>query len=130
MEKLINEAIKARNNSYSPYSKFAVGAAIKLKDGKIIYGANIENVSYGLTNCAERNAIFSAYSQGYKKDDIIAIAVVADTKDVVSPCGACRQVMSELLKPSTPIYLANLKKDTKEVKIVELLPNSFKEVEV
>lgn len=130
MKKLITEAIKARDNSYSPYSKFSVGAAVLLDDGKIIHGANIENVSYGLTNCAERNALFSAYSQGYKKDNIKAMAIVADTKDVINPCGACRQVMSELLNSNVPIYLANINEKVKEVKIDELLPNSFKEVEL
>ncbi len=130
MNKLIKEAIKARKNSYSPYSKFAVGAAVLLKDGKVVHGTNVENVSYGLTNCAERSALFSAYSQGYKKDDIIAIAIVADTKDVVSPCGACRQVMIELINEDVPIYLGNTKEKVKEVKINDLLPCSFKEVEL
>ncbi|MFA6678656.1 MAG: cytidine deaminase, partial [Acholeplasmataceae bacterium] len=73
---------------------------------------------------------FSAYSQGYKKDDIIAIAIVADTKDVVSPCGACRQVMIELINEDVPIYLGNTKEKVKEVKINDLLPCSFKEVEL
>lgn len=130
MKKLIEEAIKARKNSYSPYSKFSVGAAILLKDGEIVHGTNIENVSYGLTMCAERSALFSAYSKGYKKEDIKAMAIVANTKDAVSPCGACRQVMSELLNSGTPIYLGNLNNDIKEVTIEELLPNYFKEVEL
>lgn len=130
MNKLIKEAIKARTKSYSPYSKFSVGAAILLKDGKIIQGTNIENVSYGLTMCAERSALFSTYSQGYKKKDIKAMAIAADTKDAISPCGACRQVMSELLDSDTPIYLANLKDDVKKVTIEDLLPGYFKEVEL
>lgn len=130
MKELVEQAIKARDNAYSIYSKFAVGAAILLKDGKVIYGANVENVSYGLSNCAERSALFSAYSQGYKKEDIKALAIVADTKDVISPCGACRQVMKELLNSDTPIFLANLSGKIKEFRINELLPYSFDEIEI
>lgn len=106
---LIKEAIKAREKAYVPYSNFKVGAAILLKDGQVIHGANIENASYGLSNCAERSALFSFYSQGYQKEDIKAMAVVGDTEEPISPCGACRQVMNELLPKETPIYLANLK---------------------
>lgn len=130
MNKLVNEAIKARKKAYIPYSKFGVGAAILLNDGTIIHGANIENISYGLSNCAERSALFSTYSQGFNKKDIKAMAIVADTKAPVSPCGACRQVMAELLEEDVPIYLANLKGDIKEVKIKDLLPYSFKEIEL
>lgn len=124
-KELVEEAIKAREHSYSPYSNFKVGAAILTKDGQIIHGANIENSSFGLCNCAERNAMFNAYCQGYKKDDIVAIAVVADTKNVVSPCGACRQVMSELLNRDCKIYLANTSKKIEEWKIDDLLPFNF-----
>ncbi len=129
MKKLIEQAIKARKNAYAPYSNFPVGASLLLKDGKIITGSNIENASYGLSNCAERSALFSAYSQGYKKDDIIAMAISANTKEPVSPCGACRQVMSELLNDDVKIYLTNLKADVKETTTKELLPYAFSEVE-
>lgn len=129
MNSLVKEAIKARENTYSPYSKFGVGAAILLKDGKVIHGANIENVSYGLSNCAERSALFSLYSQGYKKEDIKAMAVTGHTTNPISPCGACRQVMKELLNGDTPIYLSNIDGDVKEVTIAELLPYSFDEIE-
>lgn len=129
MTDLINKAIKARKNTYSPYSHFGVGAAILLNDGNVILGANVENASYGLSNCAERSALFSAYSQGYKKEDIVAMAIVADTKGPVSPCGACRQVMNELINEDVTIYLANLKGDVKKVTTKELLPYSFDEIE-
>ena len=94
---LIAAAKEAYKNAYAPYSKFSVGAALKLKDGSIINGANIENASYGLTNCAERSALFTAFTKGYRRDDIEAIAVVANTDRPISPCGACRQVISELM---------------------------------
>lgn len=125
--KLMKEAIKARLNSYSPYSNFKVGAALITKDGRYFYGTNIENSSFGLTCCAERNCLFNAYSNGAKKDDIIGFAIVADTDKVVSPCGACRQVMSELLNIDTPIFLGNLKGEIEETTISDLLPYFFKE---
>lgn len=127
--KLVDAAIEGRNNSYSPYSKFKVGAAALLKDGTIIKGCNIENISYGLSCCAERNTIFSLICQGYKCEDIVAFAVVGDTKEPISPCGACRQVMAEFFKKDMPIILANLNKDLKVTNIVELLPYSFEEIE-
>lgn len=127
--KLVDAAIEGRNNSYSPYSKFKVGAAALLKDGTIIRGCNIENISYGLSCCAERNTIFSLICQGYKCDDIVAFAVVGDTKEPISPCGACRQVMAEFFKKDMPIILANLNKDIKVTNIVELLPYGFEEIE-
>ena len=124
---LYKEALSALDLSYSPYSKFKVSACLLTKDGKTFKGANIENASYPLSMCAERNAIYHAYMNGYKKEDINAILILGDTKDVISPCGACRQVMSELLNKDTIIYLANLKGDIKEYKIDDLLPYSFKE---
>ncbi len=129
MEKLIQAARDAMNNSYSPYSNFKVGASLLLKDGTILKGCNVENASYGLSNCAERTLLFSAYAQGIRKDDIVAMSVSAKTKDPVSPCGACRQVINELLNKDTPIYLTNLKGDVKETTISELLPYDFMEIE-
>lgn len=125
MKKLINEAKKAYEKTYSPYSKFGVGAALLLKDGTIIHGTNIENSSYGLSNCAERSALFSAYSQGYRKEDIVKIAVVGDTERPISPCGACRQVMSELMGLDSDVILTNLKDDVKNLKVRDLLPYHF-----
>lgn len=127
MEKteLVNQAIEARKKAYVPYSKFQVGAAITTKKGKIYKGANIENASYGLTNCAERTAIFKAISEG--DSDLESIAIVADTEGPVSPCGACRQVMVEFFDPNAKVYLANLKGDVAETTIAELLPGAFRQ---
>ena len=125
MKELINKAILARGLSYSPYSHFAVGAALLCKDGKVFVGSNVENSSYPLCMCAERNALYNAMMNGYKKDDFVALAIVADTDEPCSPCGACRQVISELFPKDGKIYLANLKGETKETNIVELLPFAF-----
>ena len=124
-QELIDNALEARKLSYSPYSKFAVGAALLCKDGKVFYGANIENSSYPLCMCAERNALYNAMMNGYKKEDFVALAIVADTDEPCSPCGACRQVISELFRRDAKIYLANLKGDIKETNIDELLPFAF-----
>ena len=123
-EELIKEAFKAMENAYAPYSNYHVGACLLCKDGRTFYGANIENASYGATNCGERSAIYGAYSYGYRKQDIEAIAIVTDGKRVGTSCGICRQVMSELLEPTTPIIFSN-GKETKVTNIVELLPDSF-----
>ena len=90
---LISAATAARLEAYAPYSNFKVGAALLAKDGRVFTGCNVENLSYGLTICAERNAIFAAVAAGVREFE--AIAVVADTRESVSPCGACRQVMAE-----------------------------------
>jgi cytidine deaminase len=129
MKKLMQEAVNAMNNAYVPYSKFKVGAALLLKNGEIIKGCNIENASYGLCNCAERTALFKVYSEGYKKDDIVMMSVSGDTKNPISPCGACRQVMNELLHKDTPVILTNNKKDVYKTTVKDLLPYSFDEVE-
>lgn len=124
-EELVCKAIEARDLSYSPYSKFAVGAAILTSDGEVYLGTNIENASYGLAMCAERNALYNAYCHGVTQEDIEALAIVANTKLPVSPCGACRQVISELFPSDKPIFLASLKGDIKETSVEELLPYSF-----
>ncbi|WP_416149323.1 cytidine deaminase [Salipaludibacillus sp. HK11] len=123
MEQLLNEAKIAREKAYVPYSKFQVGAALLSTDGKVFHGCNIENAAYSMCNCAERTAIFKAVSDGVREFE--AMAVVADTEGPVSPCGACRQVMSELLQPNTKIYLTNLSKNTSEWTVAELLPGAF-----
>jgi cytidine deaminase len=128
MKKLLEAATLARENAYVPYSKFKVGAALLLKNGEIITGCNVENASYGLCNCAERTALFKAYSEGIKKSDIVAMSICADTDGPVSPCGACRQVMAELLDKNTPVVLANLKGDTKETTVEGLLPYMFSDL--
>lgn len=126
-EELILKAKEARELSYSPYSHFAVGAALLTKDNEVFMGANVENSSYPLSMCAERNALYNAYMHGKKKDDFVALALIADTELPCSPCGACRQVLSELFPKNTPIILANLKGDNKECTVEELLPFAFSE---
>ncbi|WP_172254814.1 cytidine deaminase [Saccharibacillus deserti] len=121
-DRLIEAAIEARSSAYVPYSHFEVGAAL-LAGGTIYSGCNIENASFGLTNCAERTAIFKAASEGIRR--IEAIAVVADTEGPVSPCGACRQVIAEFADENTRIYLTNLHGSTEEWTMDRLLPGYF-----
>lgn len=123
-EELIEEAFKAMENSYAPYSNFHVGAAVLTKDGKVFWGVNIENASFGATNCGERSAIFAAYSNGYRKETIEALAIVSDGDRIAAPCGICRQVLSELITGDTPIYLSN-RKDEMDTCMNELLPYQF-----
>lgn len=120
---LMEQSKVARENAYVPYSKFKVGAALLAKDGTVFEGCNIENASFGLTNCAERTAIFKAVSQGVKEFE--AIAIVADTEGPCSPCGACRQVIAEFCAPTMPVYLTNLKGDVLETTVEALLPGAF-----
>lgn len=126
-EKLYQGALEGFNNAYVPYSKFNVGASILLKNGEVISGCNVENASYGLSNCAERTTLFKAYSMGIRKQDIAYMMVLGRTNGPISPCGACRQVMSELLEADTLVILTNLKKDIKEMKVKELIPYVFTE---
>ena len=126
-KQLVKEAVDARSLSYSPYSHFAVGAAVLTKDGKVFKGANIENSSYPLCMCAERNALYNAMLHGYSKKDFVALALSADTDTPCSPCGACRQVISELFPKDGTIIMSNLKGDIQEINIEELLPFAFSE---
>jgi len=122
-KRLISKALTAMGNAYAPYSNFPVGACVLTVDGEEIMGCNIENASYGLSMCAERVALFKAYSEG--KKDIVALAVAAKVDEPVSPCGACRQVILELA-PKATVYLSN--KDGSKVKKMtpeELLPYGF-----
>jgi cytidine deaminase len=121
---LLNEALEALKNSYSPYSNYKVGAALLLRNGEIIRGTNIENASYGLTNCAERSALFTAYSLGYRKEDILGIAIASLSTPPASPCGACRQVICELMDGEAFVVYGN-KEEIYEVKVKELLPLAF-----
>lgn len=123
-QELLEQAFKAMNNAYAPYSNYHVGSAVETKDGTIFLGANIENASFGATNCGERSAIFAAYSNGYRKEDIVAIAIVTDGPKVGAPCGICRQVLSELMNHDTPIYLSNGNEEL-DTDMKELLPYSF-----
>ncbi|BDU50851.1 cytidine deaminase [Haliovirga abyssi] len=120
---LIEKAIEVRERAYSKYSGFKVGAIVIGDNDKMYKGVNVENKSYGLTMCAERTAIFSGVTDGMKK--LKTIVIVADTEDVVTPCGACREVISEFATPETEIVLSNLSKKYKIYTIQELLPFSF-----
>ena len=123
-EKLREEAIKASKNAYAPYSKFRVGAALCDEKGNVFSGANVENVSYGLTVCAERSAVFSGISNGI--NSIAVMVIYTPTKTPTPPCGACRQVIQEFSKNAVIISVC----DTDEIietSINELLPNSFNE---
>ena len=128
-EELLQEAFKAIHFAYAPYSRYHVGAAVETKDGQIYLGANVENASFGATSCAERNAVFAAYSNGYRKEDIIGVAIVSDGDRVCAPCGICRQVLCELIQQDTPIYLSNGKEEVTS-SIRELLPFQFNEEDV
>jgi cytidine deaminase len=120
---LVQKALEARKMAYVPYSRFPVGAALLSESGKVYLGCNIENAAYPLCNCAERTALFKAYSEGDQR--YTAIAVVADTPQPVSPCGACRQVMAELCPPDMKVILANTKGDVTETTVSALLPGAF-----
>lgn len=131
-EELIKKAIQATKNSYSPMSKFKVGAALLTIDNKIYLGCNIENSSYSLTNCAERTAFFKAISEGEKSFKAIAIMGSSDNtfKEFCTPCGACRQVMNEFCNSDFRIILGRINEENnieiKEYTLKELLPDGFK----
>jgi cytidine deaminase len=114
-------------HSYAKYSNFKVAAALRLKNGEIITGVNVENASFGLTNCAERTALFAAYTKGYRKEDIVEMVVTTEQDHIVSPCGACRQVMRELMPLDARIHLVSKTGEAKSVTNAELLPFAFEE---
>ncbi len=122
-DKLIAAALAARGNSYSPYSGYAVGAAVLTKAGQIYTGVNIENASYSMTICAERSAIGNAVSHGHV--DFTALAVAVSGDDPAAPCGACRQVMEEFFDAETKIYLVNGRGEGTERTVAQLLPEAF-----
>lgn len=124
IKKLLKKAIDVRNNAYTPYSNFKVGALVIDENNNEYVGVNVENGSFGLTNCAERTAIFSGITSGMKKINVLV--VVANTTEPVSPCGACRQVMSEFSDEKTIIILGNTNMDYKVMDINEILPYRFK----
>ena len=119
--------LKAYNNSYAKYSKFNVGALVILKNGDYFLGANVENASYGLSNCAERSALFATYSNGYRKEDIEELVLIGKSDEFLYPCGACRQVILELMMPNSRITLFRLDKTYKEVYVKDLMPFIFSE---
>jgi len=117
---LIQRAVDAKNTSYSPYSKFRVGASILTDDGEIFAGCNVENASYGLAICAERNAIFQAAFAGKRK--IVAVAVTSDERSFLTPCGACRQVISEFANGNAEVILISSTGKTKSLKFEKIFP--------
>lgn len=124
-EEMFKQAQEVIKNAYVPYSNFRVAAVLKLKNGETLTGINVENASYGLSNCAERTAIFSAYAKGIRKEDIESIMVYTDKDYFISPCGACRQVLSELMESDSEVIMANSKGEMKSVKNKDLLPLGF-----
>ena len=128
-EQVINAAQEAAENAYVPYSRFRVGAALLYKGlGKSFKDSKqLRIASFGLTNCAERTAIFKAVSEGYR--DFECLAVYGDTKEPISPCGACRQVMVEFLKSDSKVILIAEDKSTVEMTVGELLPYSFTDLQ-
>ena len=125
---LVKEAIKAKNHSYSPYSKFKVGAALLTKSGKVYLGANIENIAYSPSNCAERTAFFKAVFDGEKEFEAIAVAggLDDDNTDYCYPCGVCRQVMLEFCDPETFKFISVKDKENyKEYFLKEIIPFGF-----
>ncbi|MCP8970460.1 cytidine deaminase [Ectobacillus ponti] len=129
-EQLMESARNMKGKAYAPYSKFPVGVALLLKDGTVIHGVNVENVSLGATNCAERTAIFTAITNGYKKGDFQAIAVAGDTVDFLPPCSICRQVLAEFCLPDMPVYLTNEKREILALTLQDLLPYAFTDLEM
>jgi cytidine deaminase len=119
--KLIEQAHAARDKAYAPYSKFPVGAALLTATGRVFTGCNVENLSFGLTICAERNAVFAAVAAGERK--FTRIAIVADSKTPVSPCGACRQVLAEF-GLELEVCSTNLQGDRFEARLNQLLPRA------
>ncbi|MCX7513919.1 cytidine deaminase [Frateuria sp. STR12] len=126
VDPLMLAARQAREMAYAPYSTFQVGAAVLTRDGRTFTGCNVENAAYGLCNCAERTALFSAMAAGCRPGDFAQLAVIADTPGPVSPCGACRQVMAELCDPEMPVLLGNLADDLEQTTVGALLPGAFR----
>lgn len=125
VQELINAAIKVRNNAYCPYSNFAVGAALRTKTGEIITGCNVENGTFGPSVCAERTAVCKAISEGFREYEAIAV-VAFQEKEFTTPCGTCRQTLSEFCAKNIPIYVA--KPSPARVMVTslsKLLPHAF-----
>ncbi|PIR25886.1 MAG: cytidine deaminase [Deltaproteobacteria bacterium CG11_big_fil_rev_8_21_14_0_20_42_23] len=121
-KKLIAKAKIIRKKAYAPYSKFQVGAALETKSGKVFLGCNVENASYGLTDCAERVAVMKAVSEGSKS--FSRIAIVANTDGPIAPCGICRQILFEF-SPKMEVIMTNLKGDVSVACLSDLLPGAF-----
>lgn len=123
MKKLLEEAQKVKEKAYAPYSHFHVGCALKTDTGKFYSGCNVENTSYGLTICAERNAIFQMVADG--EQHIAEILVTGDTEEFLPPCGACRQVIAEFSQKDTVVYMCNKHGKYQKTTVGELIPYTF-----
>ncbi len=122
LRELVRHARKARANAHAPFSRFKVGAALRVRSGEIVTGCNIENATYGLTLCAERTAVFKAVSEGFKRFD--AVAVVVDSPQIAAPCGPCRQILWEFCGDIW-VHMQNFKGKSKTLRLSELLPLPF-----
>lgn len=127
-EEWIGLARQAMKNAYVPYSDFPVGACLVADDNTIFLGVNVENASIGLTNCAERTAVFKAVAAGYR--DFQHLVVVGNTPEPIAPCGACRQVLLEFCKPDMPVTLVSENDEVLETTIGDLMPYGFTREEV
>lgn len=125
IDPLFDLARQSREAAYAPYSRFRVGAAVLTLDGRMFGGCNVENAAYGLCNCAERTALFSAVAAGYGPCQFQRMVVIGDTPGPISPCGSCRQVLSELCDAQMPVLLSNLQGATQQTSVGALLPGSF-----
>ena len=124
MDELIAAARAARAHAYAPYSRYAVGAAVRGANGRIYTGANVENASYGLALCAERNAVMAAVLDGAAP--LAGVAVVTETSPPAAPCGMCRQTLAEFAPDSLPIALANTQGEHSETTLGDILPHAFR----
>jgi cytidine deaminase len=122
--KLLAAARQARERAYAPYSNFPVGAAVLGADGKIYRGCNVENSSFGLTCCAERNAVFGMVAAGER--EIREVLVIGETEEILPPCGACRQVIAEFARPSVVVHMCNRSGDCRDITVAELIPHAFR----
>jgi cytidine deaminase len=122
-DELVRLALEARAHAYAPYSGFAVGAAVRTRDGRVFTGANVENASYGLSICAERSAVAAAVNAGAR--ELAAVAVATSTSPPAAPCGMCRQTLAEFAR-DLPIALANDKGEVVHTTLGELLPRAFR----
>lgn len=124
-EELLDQARKARTHAYAPHSHFHVGAAVQTRDGRVFTGCNVENASYGLTSCAERNALCAAVAAGYRSGDFVQLAVIGETDHPIRPCGGCRQVILELGGEQLKVTLGNLAGAIEHTTAGQLLPGAF-----
>lgn len=123
IDQMLQKVKEVRLNAYAPYSKYLVGACALAEDGEFFTGCNVENASYGLTICAEVNAIGKLIAAG--KKHVCALAVIGTGAELCTPCGRCRQFIREFMAPNDPIYLCNQEKVVQTTNIAELLPQSF-----